>query len=83
MDPQAELRAERDALLKADLDIRRGEERVVRQRALIAELAIKGQDQREAERLLGLLSETLTGWEQHRALIVERIAYLERKSSSL
>lgn len=81
MDTAAALRAERDALIRADLDIRMGEDRLLRQQELMAEMTNAGQDLPQAERLLELLRETLAGWKLHRQLIVERIAYLELRSS--
>lgn len=77
----AELERERQALTKADTDIAEGQERMGRQVALIARMRLKEIDPGEGERLLALLGETLSQWEQHRVLIVERIAYLEGKES--
>lgn len=77
-----ELEREREALEEADGDLAEGQDRVDRQAALIAEMRAKGLDTAEGERLLKLLGETLWHWEQHREMIVERIAYLEGKSGA-
>jgi hypothetical protein len=40
-------------------------------------LQASGQNTEQAERLVSLLKRTLIEWERHRALIEQRIAYLE------
>lgn len=77
-----ELERERDALEKSGNDIAEGQNRIDRQIKLIADLRAKGLDTGEGERLLALLGDTLTHWEQHHEMIVERIAYLEAKHAA-
>jgi hypothetical protein len=76
-----ELDQERATLAHADRDIASGQDRIERQRALLMSGRLKGPDIEEAERLLGALQSTLAEWERHRALIVERIAYLTARNS--
>lgn len=73
-----ELEAERGHLAKADRDIADGERRITAQLLLIEELRTGGHDTNEAERLLLALRQTLEGWWEHRTLIVQAIARLER-----
>lgn len=81
MDADAELLFERRALAKADVDIDRGTERLRRQEAVLADLRARGCETDGAERLLALLGETLSQWRSHRELIVQRIDYLEVKTT--
>lgn len=73
MDTRSELTWERATLVKADRDIAQGKERIGRQVDLVDALRGRGEDTREAERLLGLLRDTLAHWERHRTLILQRI----------
>ena len=73
------LEAERAVLVKADEDIDAGRRRVHRQQELLIELETDGHDTVQAVRLLGLLEDSLSAWEQHRVLIVQRISDLERQ----
>lgn len=77
MDLERELRAERSTLVQADIDLKNGEDRVLRQRDLVSRLRARGHDTHEAERLAALLADTLDHWKRHRELILHRIAYLE------
>ena len=43
----------------------------------MSSLRASGHDTAQAERLIELLKHTLIEWERHRALIEQRIAYLE------
>jgi hypothetical protein len=38
-----------------------------------------GHDNKQSERLVELLKDTLTMWDRHRILIQERVAYLEKE----
>jgi len=49
------------------------------QQDLLRELRAGGHDTKQAERLVGLMMQTLVEWERHRTLIVERVAYLEKE----
>jgi hypothetical protein len=73
-----ELRSEKALLLKAERDIEEGWKRLRNQQELFLELQAAGHDTRQAERLILLLEGTLVEWERHRALIEQRVAYLER-----
>ena len=73
----AELAFERIQLTKADIDIEQGLKRYLNQQDLVAELQFRGQDTRQAERLVELLGQTLAQWECHRNLILQRIDHLE------
>jgi len=73
----AELAFERIQLEKADVDIEQGQKRYLNQQDLVAELQFRGQDTRQAERLVELLEQTLLQWECHRNLILQRIDHLE------
>lgn len=73
----AELAFERDQLAKADLDLEQGRDRYRNQRDLVEAMQFKGQDTRQAERLVELLGQTLQQWECHRGLILQRIDHLE------
>lgn len=77
-----ELRSEKALLLKAESDIEQGWKRLRNQQDLLLELQAGGHDTRQAERLIVLLQSTLVEWERHRALIEQRVAYLERDSLS-
>jgi hypothetical protein len=72
-----ELARERIALKRADQDIAEGRIRVRRQEEVVKDLLARAQQAELASHLLDLLRETLTHWETHRTLIVQRIAYLE------
>ena len=72
-----QLRAEKVLLVKAETDIEDGWKRLRNQQDLLRELRAGGHDTKQAERLVGLMMQTLVEWERHRTLIVERVAYLE------
>jgi len=74
-----QLRAEKVLLVKAETDIEDGWKRLRNQQDLLRELRAGGHDTKQAERLVGLLMQTLVEWERHRTLIVERVAYLEKE----
>ena len=73
----AELAFERIQLEKADVDIEQGRKRYLNQQDLVTELQFRGQDTRQAERLVELLEQTLLQWEFHRNLILQRIDHLQ------
>ena len=73
------LEAEKALLVKADIDIQSGRQRLRNQEHLVVELQADGHDVRQAERLVELLRATLVEWERHRVLIKDRLAYLEEK----
>ena len=73
----AELAFERDQLAKAEIDIVQGWNRYRNQQDMVEVLQVRGQDTRQAERLVELLGETLQQWECHRQLIQQRIDHLE------
>jgi hypothetical protein len=73
-----ELRSEKALLLKAEGDIEQGWKRLRNQQELLLELQAAGHDTRQAERLILLLQSTLVEWERHRALIEQRVIYLQR-----
>lgn len=73
----AELAFEKDQLTKADTDLELGRTRYRNQQELLADMATKGRDTVQAERLLQLFGQTLSQWECHRELILHRIAHLE------
>ena len=73
-----QLRAEKVLLVKAETDIEDGWKRLRNQQDLLRELRAGGHDTKQAERLVGLMMQTLVEWERHRTLIVERVAYLEK-----
>jgi hypothetical protein len=77
-----ELRTEKALLLKAESDIEEGWKRLRNQQELLFGLQAAGHDTRQAERLILLLQSTLIEWERHRALIEQRVAYLERNPLS-
>ncbi len=83
MDARSELAREREVLARADRDVLQGRLRVQAQDRLVSDLRSRGADVREAERLLRLMRETLHQWQQHRVLILQRVGYLEAKSSTL
>jgi hypothetical protein len=72
-----ELEFERGDLVRADKHISEGLARLGRQEDALAVLRANGGPFPEAEQLYSLTSSTLTEWQRHRVLIVERIAYLE------
>ena len=74
-----QLRAEKLLLVKAETDIEDGWKRLRNQQDLLRELRAGGHDTKQAERLVGLMMQTLVEWERHRTLIVERVAYLEKE----
>jgi len=74
-----QLRAEKVLLVKAETDIEDGWKRLRNQQDLLRELRAGGHDTKQAERLVGLMMQTLVEWERHRTLIVERVAYLEKE----
>ncbi|MGY2806438.1 MULTISPECIES: hypothetical protein [unclassified Bradyrhizobium] len=77
-----QLRSERALLVKADVDIEEGWRRLRSQQDLLDWLQRAGHDTVQAERLVGLLKQTLIEWERHRSLIVQRVAYLEERVTS-
>ena len=74
-----QLRAEKVLLVKAETDIEDGWKRLRNQQDLLRELRAGGHDTKQAERLVGLMMQTLVEWERHRILIVERVAYLAKE----
>ena len=74
-----QLRDEQRLLEKADIDIEEGWQRIRRQEDLVLELQAGGYDASQAERLVGLLKQTLVEWERHRTLIIQRIDYLQHE----
>ena len=74
-DRAEKLRAEKN--LKAETDIEEGWKRLRNQEDLLLELEADGHDTKVAARLVELLKSTLIEWERHRALIEDRVAYLE------
>jgi septal ring factor EnvC (AmiA/AmiB activator) len=75
-----ELLEEQKQLAKAEADIEQGWHRLRGQQDLFSELQRTGSDCREAGRLVQLMKQTLMEWEQHRKLIEQRIAYLEKEA---
>lgn len=78
-----ELASERRLLVKADADIEAGRDRLHSQQELLSSLRNAGHDTVQAERLVGLMTDTLLEWERHRVLIMERIEYLKAKTSAV
>jgi hypothetical protein len=72
-----QLRVEQRLLEKADADIEQGSHRIRDQEDRVRELQAGGHDTRQAERLVGLLKQTLVEWERHRTLIQQRVIYLQ------
>jgi hypothetical protein len=72
-----QLRLEQLLLEKADADIDEGWQRIRDQEHRVRELKADGHDTRQAERLVGLLQQTLVEWERHRTLIQQRVIYLQ------
>jgi hypothetical protein len=72
---------ERQHLSRAELDIAQGWTRLHHQQDLVSHLHATGRDIREAERLLLLMEGILVQWERHHALIEQRVAYLQKKTS--
>lgn len=77
-----ELASERRLLVKADADIAAGRDRLYNQQERVSSLRNAGHDIVQAERLVGLMSDTLLEWERHRVLILERIEYLKARTSA-
>ncbi|MBW7960869.1 hypothetical protein [Bradyrhizobium sp. BR 10261] len=77
-----QLHAEQRLLVKADADIDEGWLRIRNQEDLVRKLRAGGHDSRHAERLVDLLKQTLVEWERHRALIVQRVNYLQSEVDS-
>jgi hypothetical protein len=77
-----ELRNEKALLIKAECDIEEGWKRLRNQQELLLELQGGGHDTKHAERLIELMKSTLIEWERHRALIEQRVAYLEKEVHS-
>jgi len=75
-----DLQREREELIAADQHLVEGEQRISRQIVLIQRLAEQGCDTALAKVLLGLLEETMVTWQDHRQLILDAIARLERKT---
>jgi hypothetical protein len=73
MDRAAEVRR----LNEADSHIAIGERNVTQQRLIVDQHRARGQDAREAERLLAMLEQSLEAYQEHRQLIVEMIAQIE------
>ncbi len=76
-----ELQSERRLLQKADADIQAGQHRLSHEQELLNSLRTSRHNTTEAERLVGLMTDSLVEWERHRELIVQRIAYLEERQS--
>jgi hypothetical protein len=76
-----ELKSEQRLLVKAEADIDAGWTRLRNQQDLLACLQSSGQNTTDAVRLFELLKLSLLEWERHRALIEQRIAYLQAKIS--
>jgi multidrug resistance efflux pump len=76
-DLAGQLMVEKALLIKAEKDIEEGWRRLRNQQQLLNELQASGHNSKEAERLAGVLQQTLIEWERHRVLIQERVAYLE------
>jgi hypothetical protein len=76
-----ELESEKRLLVKAEADIEAGWKRLRNQQDLLACLQTSGRNTTEAVRLVELLKHSLLEWERHRALIEQRIAYLQAKTS--
>lgn len=74
-----QLKAEQRLLVKADQDIEEGWQRIRNQEDRVRELMAGAHDTRQAERLVGLLKQTLIEWERHRTLIEQRVMYLQRE----
>ena len=77
-----QLRLEQQLLVKADIDIEEGWQRIRNQQDLVDWLQRTGHDTGQAERLVHLLKQTLVEWERHRSLIKQRVAYLEEQVAS-
>lgn len=78
---RAELQFEKSQLDRTEAEIKLGRNRLQNQQELLVGLRARGSDTRQAERLADLLDQTLLQWELHRALIAERISYLEQSSN--
>jgi len=76
---EAEIRAEERQLRKAEADIVAGRMRLRTQDRLLARLTDCGAATLEAERLVALMRDSLAEWERHRALIEQRLVYLEAR----
>jgi hypothetical protein len=75
-DRAEELRREELLLIKSATDLNEGGKRLRDQQDRLTWLQDAGHDTRQAERLVLALRESLTEWQRHHVLIVQRIAYL-------
>jgi hypothetical protein len=75
----SELANEVASLGKAERDIAEGESRITRQQMIVDELREQGEPVNKAEELLQSLKTTLAVWQDHRQLILQRIAALEAR----
>jgi hypothetical protein len=82
-DAAEQLSLERRHLCRAELDIEQGWTRLRNQQDLLLWLQTTGRDTSEAERLVLLLERILIEWERHRALIEQRLAYLQKRTSDI
>ena len=76
------LEREREHLAKADRGITDGERRIFAQELLIKQLHRSGHETDGAERLLLTLRQTMEVWRDHRELILQEIARIERAPRS-
>ena len=76
-----ELASEKRLLLKADADIEAGRGRLHSVQERLNALRNARHNTIQAERLVGLMTDTLVQWERHRVLIQDRVDYLERRTS--
>ncbi|MDR5763474.1 hypothetical protein [Caballeronia sp. LZ035] len=72
---------EKQVLAKADRDIEQARSRIARQSEIVEELRRDGHNTETAVDLLATLQGTLKAMIEHRQLIVEHIARLERDGS--
>ena len=68
---------EQAQLVKAELDIAAGQQRVATLEQRIREMRLKGRDTRPAEELLATFQATLAQWHAHRREILRSIRRLE------
>jgi len=80
---EEQLRIEQSALVKAAVDIAEGQIRLHDQEVRLDRLRHAGHDIRQAERLVALFGQILEQWEQHQALIRQRIVYLQDRAAPL
>lgn len=73
MDREAEVRR----LNEADGHIADGERRITEQLLVVGKLRADGRDTREAERLLRMMEESLSAFQQHRQLTVDMIEQID------